>query len=81
MTTVAAGDVTVGMTLYQVDGETVRPRRWPLRRRQPTVIDVSYLEDGEGGRPTVYIESSEMRGWTWCLTPTTPVVVGLDRER
>lgn len=80
-----ATDVTVGQVLAHVDGEPLHRgflRRWycQLRNRQlingyPVVTRASFREDGEGGEPTVYIESSEMPGWTWCLDPDEVVKV------
>jgi len=43
--------------------------------RWPTVIDADYVERGEGGEPTVYIETSEMPGWTFCLASDDQVTV------
>jgi hypothetical protein len=71
-------DVTVGQVLAEVDGEYLHRgflRRWYCRRRNrrlvngyPVVTD-KYAVDGEGGEPTVCVESSEMPGLTWCLDP------------
>lgn len=68
---VEARQVPVGAFVFWAAGETV----WPRWFRQPYVTDVSYLERGEGGKPTVYIESSEMPGWAWRLRPDETVVI------
>jgi hypothetical protein len=69
--TIPAKDVEQGQQLTAVAGETLRRRRgvWP------TVTDRAYLEDGEGHQPTVYIETHERPGSTWCLDPDDTVTV------
>lgn len=47
----------------------------PINGRWPTVTKASYLENGEGGQPTVYLEMSDKRGWTHCLAPDDQVTV------
>lgn len=68
---IPARDVRKRDQLTAVPGERLRPRRsgWP------TVTDVEYLENGEGGQPTVYIETHEMPGYTWPFRPDEPVRV------
>lgn len=85
ITEIPAIDVTLGQALVEVDGEPLRRgsvRRWfcRLRNRQlvngfPVVTRAEYELVGEGGYPTVYVESSEMPGWTWCLRPNETVKV------
>ena len=80
-----ATDLTVGQVLAEVLGEPLHRGplwRWVCRRRNrqlvngyPVATKVSFLEDGEGGHPTVYVESSEKPGWTWCLRPGEVVKV------
>lgn len=41
----------------------------------PTVAKASFLQNGEDGKPTVYLEMSDKRGWTHCLAPTDQVTV------
>lgn len=41
----------------------------------PTVIRTNYLENGEGGKPTIYLETSEAPGWVYCLDPDEPVTI------
>ena len=80
-----ATDLAVGQVLAEVLGEPLhrgRIRQWVCRRRNRQLINgypvatmVDYLADGEGGRPTVYVQSSEKPGWTWCLRPGEVVKV------
>jgi hypothetical protein len=71
---IPARDVTVGQRLAAVPSSHLRRRRgiWP------TVTDHAYLEDGEGGQPTVYVESHEHPGSTWCIDPTATVTVVIE---
>jgi hypothetical protein len=68
---VPAKDVQEDQQLTAIPGETLQRRRgvWP------TVTQQSFLEDGEGGHPTVYIETHEKPGWVFCLNPDDPVTV------
>lgn len=80
-----ATNVTIGQILAEVGGERLhrgRLRQWLCRRKNrqlingyPVVTRVDYRADGEGGDPTVYVESSEMPGWTWCLNPSDVVKI------
>lgn len=51
------------------------PSGGPTRRRGSTVIRTNYLQEGEGGKPTVYIETADKPGWTYCLDPDELVTV------
>lgn len=68
---IRAIDVKEGQQLTAVPGETLRKRKgaWP------TVIEKSFLQNGEGGNPTVYIKTHEKPRYVWCLNPEDLVTV------
>lgn len=82
---IPARDIHEGQTLAEVDGERLHRgplRRWYCQRRNrqlingfPVVTKAEWVADGEGGKPTVYIKSSELPGLTWCLDPDEIVKV------
>jgi hypothetical protein len=82
---IPASDVTEGQALAEVAGEPLHRgpvRRWICQRRNrqlvngfPVVTKAEYEPAGEGGCPTVYVASSDMPGWTWCLRPDEMVSV------
>ncbi|MEV0382446.1 hypothetical protein [Nonomuraea sp. NPDC050643] len=41
----------------------------------PAVTKASFLQKGEDDQPTVYIETSDKPGWTYCLSPDEQVTV------
>jgi hypothetical protein len=68
---IRAIDVEEGQQITAVPSETLRKRRgvWP------TVIEQSFLQNGEGGKPTVYIRTHEKPQYVWCLNPDDLVTV------
>lgn len=55
---------------YLQDQEIKRTKgRWP------TVVDASFVEHGEGGEPTVYIELSDKPGTPYCTSPDDQVTI------
>lgn len=83
--TIRADEVKDGQTITSIaaKGHT-RWRKRPTvvdqdirkaRGRWPTVINASFLEDGEDGQPTVYLELSDKRGWTFPLAPDDQVTI------
>jgi hypothetical protein len=74
---IPARDIKQGQQITAVPGEKLRCRKgvWP------TVTAQSFLANGEGGKPTVYIETHEMPGWTYCFSPDEPVTVLMDDTR
>lgn len=44
----------------------------------PTITNAEYRAKGEGGNPTVYIETSDAPGWDYCLAPDDQVTVQVD---
>lgn len=51
------------------------PSGGPVRGGSSVVTRTNYLEKGEGGKPTVYIETADAPGWTYCLDPNEQVTV------
>ena len=77
---VKAGQTVTAMTIVYTSA--FRKRRRPVDQeirqsngRWPTVTKASFLENGEGGHPTVYLEMSDKRGWVHCLAPDDQVTV------
>lgn len=83
--TIDAVDVRNGQTVTRIVAKAVtRWRKRPAtidqdvrktRGKWPTVTDAHYLEHGEGGQPTVYLELNDAPGWTYCLAPNDQVTV------
>lgn len=68
--------ITAEYRTYWRNRPAVEEMRPPKHRgKWPTVIDATYLTDGEGGRPTVYIETSDSPGGHYCLRPDDQVTV------
>ena len=68
---VEASAVREGHQVVEIAGERLRSRGGVY----PTVSAVETLLVGEGGNPTVYVETEEKPGWTWCLRPDETVIV------
>lgn len=87
--TIRADQVETGQTVTRVVMQE-RPwwRKHPRLRDQglqrepnghwPTVLKASFYADGEGGRPTVYLVTSDMPGWNYCLAPDDQVTIEED---
>lgn len=83
--TINAKDVREGQAVTKITSKVVsRWRKRPttidqeirkVHGKWPTVTRASFAQDGEGGQPTVYIEMSDERGWTFCLDPDDKVTV------
>lgn len=77
---VREGQTVTGITCFYRSRWLKRPvgedQRIRRRRGQwPTVTDADYLEDGEGGQPTVYLTLSDAAGYSFCLNPSDEVTV------
>lgn len=83
--TIDAIKVKAGQTVTcVVTNERSRWRKRPIKRDQdvrktrghwPTATRAEYRRDGEGGQPTVYLETSDAPGWVFCLRPDDQVTV------
>lgn len=83
--TIKAAEVQEGHAVTRIVAQykrRFRPGTYPMdfgitksKGQWPTVVDTRFLEDGEGGQPTVYLVLSDDPNGTYCLYPDDDVTV------